>query len=287
WNRPLGDFCSAQKVEQDLEALCVLYVALTRAKEATFVILNKEKPRRASPARDWILSAVDTSDEVASEQAAEVPWGEGELQWEQGSRDFGAEGKAPHVTAVGTQPVLQLPLPMPRRKRRRPSDAGHESFTQRPTAAGSIGGQEFGTAVHEAFEQIEWWTPDQALEGDKDAVALVRKCLALSDMRALFTREKERDEALRELPVEFMEKDTWWSGVIDRLVLRRDAAGGLCKAVLIDFKTDRVENAAALRDRYSEQLAIYHRAISSALKLADHQVEVVLLSTHFGELLQL
>jgi ATP-dependent exoDNAse (exonuclease V) beta subunit len=125
------------------------------------------------------------------------------------------------------------------------------------------------------------------LEGDKDAVTLVRKCLAVPEIRALFSRETDRDEALRELPVEFMEKDTWWSGIVDRLVLRRDAAGGLQKAVLIDFKTDCVENAVTLRDRYSEQLMIYRRAISAALKLVDNQVEVVLLSTHLEVLVRL
>jgi hypothetical protein len=52
--------------------------------------------------------------------------------------------------------------------------------------------------------------------------------------------------------------------------------------VLIDFKTDQVADAAVLRERYSEQLTIYQRAIATALKLRASQVEVVLLSTHLG-----
>jgi len=287
WQPTLADLCAAQKAGQDLEALCVLYVALTRAKEATFVILNKEKPRMASPARDWILSAVARPLPAAGDPPAEIPWGEGELLWEHGSRDFGA-GKPEALAAMApAQPAVQLPAPVPRRKRRKPSDAGHDSLAQAATKAGSTGGQEFGTAVHEVFEQIEWWTPSQVLEGDKDAVALVRKCLAVPEIRALFTPEAGHDEALRELPVEFMEKDTWWSGIIDRLILRRAADGGLRRAVLIDFKTDSVESPATLRERYSEQLAIYRRAVSSALKLGDDQIEVVLVSTHFEALVKL
>ena len=69
------------------------------------------------------------------------------------------------------------------------------------------------------------------------------------------------------------------SETADRLILRRAADGGLRRAVLIDFKTDSVESAATLRERYSEQLAIYRRAVSSALKLGDDQIEVILLST--------
>jgi ATP-dependent exoDNAse (exonuclease V) beta subunit len=122
------------------------------------------------------------------------------------------------------------------------------------------------------------------LQGSPDAVALVNRCLEVPEIRALFTPESGADEALRELPVEFMEKDTWWSGVIDRLVLRRDADGAVRKAVLIDFKTDQVDSVAVLRERYAGQLAIYRRAISTALELQEGQVEVLLLSTHLGTL---
>jgi ATP-dependent exoDNAse (exonuclease V) beta subunit len=287
WESILGDCAAAQKADQDLEALCVLYVALTRAKEATFVILNKEKPRRAAPTREWILSAIAKPEIPASDTPTEIPWGAGELQWETGSRDFCADQKDTESAITPALSVAHLPAPVPRRKRRKPSDAGHDAFAQTGTGAVKSGGQEFGTAVHTVFEQIEWWTPGQSLLGDKDAIALVRKCLTAPEIRALFTRESDRDEALRELPVEFMEKNSWWSGIIDRLVLRRDAGGTLRKAVLIDYKTDRVDNLAILRDRYSEQLMIYRRAIATALKLGDDQVAVILLSTHLEKLLQL
>jgi ATP-dependent helicase/nuclease subunit A len=287
WEPTLGELCAAQKALQDLEALCVLYVALTRAKEATFVIMNQEKPLKAAPARDWILAAVARTAAAASDQPAEIPWGAGELQWERGSRDFGTGKEGVHATIAAAQTLTRLPTPVARQQRRKPSDAGHDAFAQTTAAAISSGGQEFGIAVHEVFEQIEWWTPGQSLEGDKDAVTLVRKCLAIPEIQSPFTRETDRDEALRELPVEFMDKNTWWSGIIDRLVLRRDANGVLSKAVLIDFKTDRVESGTILRGRYSEQLTIYQRAISAALKLRYEQIEVILLSTHLATVLQL
>jgi ATP-dependent exoDNAse (exonuclease V) beta subunit len=287
WEPVLGDCAAAQKADQDLEALCVLYVALTRAKEATFVILNKEKPPKAAPAREWILSAIAKPDPAPGDTPAEMPWGAGELIWETGSRDFCADQKDTELAITTVLSVTQLPAPVPRRQRRKPSDAGHEAFAQIGTGSVIGAGQEFGTLVHKVFEQIEWWTPGQSLLGDKKAIDVVRKCLSAPEIRALFMRESDRDEALRELPVEFMEKNSWWSGIIDRLVLRRDAGGALRKAVLIDYKSDRVDSAAILRDRYSEQLAIYRRAIATALKLGDEQVEVILLSTHLETLLRL
>jgi len=146
--------------------------------------------------------------------------------------------------------------------------------------AASSGGQEFGTAVHAVFEQIEWWEKGQSLQGPPDAVATVLKCLEVPEIRALFQKESPRDEACRELPVELIDENVWWSGIVDRLVLRRNADGTLRKAVLIDFKTDNVAEPQILRDRYSKQLAVYRRAIALALKLAEAQVETVLVGTH-------
>ena len=287
WTPALGACAAAQKADQDLEALCVLYVALTRAKEATFVILNQERPRRTSRARDWILSAVAQPDLSSDGPPPTSPWGIGALHWEHGSRNFYADLEKNRAPAPASRPTPPLPAPVPRRKRRQPADAGHPKASRPGLPKQNSGGLEFGAAVHKVFEQIEWWTPGQRLEGDREAVALVRKCLALPEIRALFTCNAPGDEALRELPVEFLEANSWWSGIVDRLVLRRDASGSLRQALLMDYKTDRVETADTLRDRYSEQLAVYRRAVATALGLPATEVRVFLLSTHLEALLPL
>ncbi|MCE2863518.1 MAG: PD-(D/E)XK nuclease family protein, partial [Opitutaceae bacterium] len=71
----------------------------------------------------------------------------------------------------------------------------------------------------------------------------------------------------------------WWSGVIDRLVLRREESGAVREALIIDFKTDQVETAEALRERHAGQLAAYRRAVATALKLASGKIRTVLVST--------
>jgi ATP-dependent exoDNAse (exonuclease V) beta subunit len=264
WEARLGDACRQQKADQDLEALCVLYVALTRAKEATYLILNEKKPRGASRMREWILSA--------------VPEG---VPWTCGAEDF-AEHKA--ATAASPEEPVEIRLlpPTLRQKRRRPSEIGHT--TSLLPVSGTSDGREFGVAVHEVFEQMEWWTPEQELRGSEGAVAAVRRCMEAAEIRAMFTSESDRDEALRELPMEFMEHGIWWSGVIDRLVVRRGPDGSIRKALLIDFKTDRVDSAEELRTRYAEQLGVYRKAVMAALSLTDEQIEVCLLSTHLRSL---
>jgi ATP-dependent exoDNAse (exonuclease V) beta subunit len=196
------------------------------------------------------------------------------------------EQKQPRLLA---KPELKLIPPLPRRERHRPSDAAHETEAQPgdPSITPGTGGQEFGAAVHAVFEQIEWWRPDQTLEGRPDAVALVRDCLAIPAIRALFTPETQQDEALRELPVELMEPGAWWSGVIDRLVLRYRADARLRQVILVDFKTDNVASADALRDRYAWQLAVYRRAVAHALNIDCAQAEAVLVSTRHQAILTL
>jgi ATP-dependent exoDNAse (exonuclease V) beta subunit len=118
-----------------------------------------------------------------------------------------------------------------------------------------------------------------ALSGLESAVADVRACLELPDVAALFQTEGLRDEALRELPIEFTDAGEWWSGVIDRLVLRRDQSGDVREALIIDFKTDQVPDANALRERHAGQLAAYRRAVATALKLPPEKIRTVLVST--------
>ena len=107
----------------------------------------------------------------------------------------------------------------------------------------------------------------------------MRACLEIPEVAALFRAEGPRDEALRELPIEFTEAGEWWSGVIDRLVLRRDESVGVREALIIDFKTDNVETADALRERHAGQLAAYRRAVATALKLPMEKIRTVLVST--------
>jgi superfamily I DNA/RNA helicase len=282
WEPALGRVAASQQADQALEALCLLYVALTRSKEATFVVLNGQAPRRAAPARDLILGACIKKTDAAAPADSSYSWGNSTLQWEAGSPSFAASLPIIVPSSSPAPAKEQLSVAQPRRKRRKPSDAGHELFCNPSNPIGSGGGRKFGTAVHQAFEQICWWTPGQILRGDPEVLSLVDQCLQTPEIRVLFTAESGFDEALREVPIEFLEKDIWWSGVIDRLVLRCDASGNLLKAVLVDYKTDRVESTAILRERYEGQLSVYRRAVATALNLPHEQVEVLLLSTHLG-----
>ncbi|HNQ87700.1 MAG TPA: UvrD-helicase domain-containing protein [Verrucomicrobiota bacterium] len=285
WVTPLKGLADAQQAEDDLENLCLLYVALTRAKEATFVILGGSQRKTNSRTREWILAAV--TDPAAPIPPVSSPWGQAQLLWEHGTRQLARPPTPDAPNLLVANPSLQLPTPAPRKERRRPSDAGHAALAASQPPVPSNTGLDFGTAVHHVFEQIEWSAPDQPLDGEPDAVALVRRCLESPDIHRLFAPETPADEAHRELPVEYVDGDVWWSGILDRLVLRRDLQGQLLRAIVIDFKTDRVDSAVVLQERYESQLTVYRRAVSAALRLPPNTVDLCLVSTHLRSTLYL
>lgn len=284
WVPELADLRAAADAEEDLEALCVLYVALTRAKEACFVILNKHKPRGASKMRDWLIHGVSGAG-GPSFAGQPPPFGAGELLWESGDRETlrhppESAAAAPTITP---DPALRLRPPQPRLERRRASEPERAGRAPGAPPAAVSDAQDFGAEVHAIFEQIEWWHPELRLEGASEAVAVVRDCLRNPSALELFTRQSPRDEALREMPLELRQQNTWWSGIADRLVLRRDAGGGIRRACLVDFKTDAVKDAGILRKRYQAQLGIYRQAIQLAFQLEPSSIETILLSTTLKE----
>ncbi|MFT3782826.1 MAG: UvrD-helicase domain-containing protein [Nibricoccus sp.] len=282
WMLELKTIAQSEHADHRLEALCVLYVALTRAGEATFVILDEKKPHVSSPARDWILRGVEKQPAASS-----AFWDGAMTLWESGDPAF-AEHIALHDESSVIHEPIVLSAPVSRPRRRRPSDAGH-AVVQLSVAAGTSSSEAmaFGSSVHEVFEQIEWFEPELELKGNSQAIQVVNTCLANDEIRRLFTQEHRNDEAHRELPVELWEAGEWWSGVIDRLVLRRAADGSVVKAVIVDFKTDAVDSPAILIERYASQVAVYQRALKASMDLAADQISVVLVSSCLNQVITL
>jgi hypothetical protein len=152
-----------------------------------------------------------------------------------------------------------------------------------PQASSSREALDFGTEVHRIFEEIEWWDGSVAPTGEPRAVGMVRACLEVPELRALFLKEGQGDEVLRELPFESWEgEDAGWNGVMDRVVLRREPDGSIRRAIVVDFKTDQVSEVETLRARYETQVKIYLAALAGALGLRPGQVEGLLVSTRLG-----
>lgn len=284
------------------ESLCRLYVAMTRAKRGLYFIA-KEPPKGAKALKESRLLRETLGRESSRPMTADgvtiVEWETGMEEWYSG---------LDYVPTVDLEPVaIHQPLGQVLRKTqfmsRRRTPSGEESFH----IAGSLlfgegrePGRRLGTLVHELFAEIEWtpdldaleqrWlakgllTPDDfmATEGPvAEALGLVAGVID-SPCAAAFVKPSERAQVWRERSFDLVLKGEWISGTFDRVILDRDQAGNFTRAWIVDFKTDRVPDVAALEEKrlgYAPQLELYREAIATLTGIPQSAVRCSLLFT--------
>ena len=229
--------------DQRYEAMCVLYVALTRAKRGLYVLLpevpksRKDSHQWASPA-NWIARSAGDSF-----QSGDPSW------W----HDV-PEREAAEKPAIPTLGVAKL-----RRSRTTPSGAK----AAHPVTP-SLAGMAFGRDVHAIFEGIGWLDDDPPELPPGDAGTLIRELLAKPAISTVFERRGRNVQLFREQPVEAILEGKWLSGTIDRLHVIRGADGKATALELIDFKTDAVERPEQLVERYAGQMSAYREVLAKA-----------------------
>lgn len=245
--------------EQCYEAMCVLYVALTRAKRGLYVILpdvpksRKDAGDHASTA-NWLRRSLGLDD--------------GCDRWEAG--DSGWHETVPEREALVRIPAPRLTEAKPLRPRTTPSGekkAGAARVADSPT------GKAFGNEVHAAFEKVGWLDLDPPDLPETDAGRLVRELLQIPEIRGSFVLDGRSIRLYREQPVEAVLDGAWLSGIVDRLHVAED--GGTVE--LIDFKTDAVTDPGEILQRYSGQMAAYRRVLDQMYPEA--RIKCMILST--------
>lgn len=241
--------------EQRYEAMCVLYVALTRAKRGLYVLLPEDKKSRepgwASPA-NLVRRAVGAD-------------GDG-VAFSSGSSDWLRE--IPERSEGVVEEVVELPDAKPIRGRSTPSGAKAEASG---AVSDSPTGRAFGSEVHEVFEQVGWVDEEVPVLPDREAGKLVAELLEIPEIREGFERKGAELTLHREQSVELIIDGKWMSGIVDRLVV------GEGVVEVIDFKTDAVESAEILVERYAGQMKAYRKVMEKLYP--DLEVRCRMLST--------
>lgn len=266
------------------EALNVLYVAVTRAKCANYIMVNDD-------------AVEDTYSGMM--RLCDLPEQWGDPQWYE-HNEF-----KPKPAARGDGPVPLQEQAAPRRRKVSPSLLAREQAAEpeakaEPNAgadkpaprAFSLGSSIYGTAVHACFERLEWLDADAAglFPGDgSDAAEAVRTALRNPDIAAIFRRPNARTEAFNEQDIDYIDtmdgREVWVSGVIDRLAVEyaEDGVTAL-RAHIYDYKTNTMQSDdadahdAILRGEYAAQMAAYRKAVAKALKLDMDKVETTLVA---------
>lgn len=300
WPGAFDSQTSEWKHRRSQEAYNLLYVAITRAKYANYILLNgsklidkgKDLSRQRSESGLIRRAFSPRLDEYKENELLTDP--------------IGCETWYKHL-ASKCPVTIPSPIPaplgvaVPRRKRTNPSKLAkaEDKQPEEPETSGNrsrvdygeLTAAEFGNLVHAAWEEIIWHDSTLPVWMQKDEPrtlpqSVVYNALQQPEIAALFT-SKPSQEVYNEQPIEAITKDNeWLSGTIDRLVITVDAQGKATAAHIIDFKTNQLEPSRksydALKTEYTAQMTAYREHVAAALGIPESAVAVSLLSCPLG-----
>jgi len=262
------------------EALCKLYVAMTRAKRAMYLVT--EPVADGSQSRSFPRLLRETLGEGYTE---------GDACWYEALR--------PEPSAIPSDLVVKVEAPpAPARLPARTPSGTERSVLNgaQVFALSASAGAEWGTAVHALLAEIAWRRPGDGVvaselwaQADAAVRAEAQACLEASALEQVFARPSEgvgESELWRERAFEVVLDGHWITGICDRVVIVREPGGVARRAWVWDFKTDRVgDRAGAVRaaERYAEQLRLYRRVVAKLTGLAEKDVHCGLVFTRIRE----
>jgi len=268
----LARHVAVAEAEACYEELALLYVAMTRAKRAMYVIVE---PVGTSKSHNFPKLLQETLGEA---------WSAGDERWFESITPAQAESVADKgMTVVSATRAVRRPA-------RTPSETkGGDVAGERLFALEEGGGAAlFGRAVHDLLAQVEWAGAEENAKlaavwrsgGAAGEEALA--CLRAPQLAEIWRKPvSPRVDVWRERAFEIVLDGVWVTGVFDRVVICRDENGGVSAATVYDFKTDVVTDSrlAEAARVHGEQMALYREAVARLTGLPVGTVRGVLVFT--------
>jgi ATP-dependent exoDNAse (exonuclease V) beta subunit len=294
----LSEAVRQDKARLAYQSLCRLYVGMTRAKKALYLVM---------PAKGNTRSEMDLLKNTLVTEKPEK-WTLGEVEadcWhEMGGREWFApitikEEPLTHPDNAPSEKlgVMIRKIMQPIQRRTPSGEESHKISGGDLLSPNRESARHFGTLVHELFSCVDWIVDEPSKlwkersfseqEGFKAAAELVTRTLASPEILPWFQNPSAHREAWREQSFDIMLDSQWISGVFDRVVLERNKAGDWQNATILDFKTDGVLDEAAMKakaDGYAPQMALYRQAVSRLTGLAPTQVRSGLIFCALGKI---
>lgn len=295
------------RARQMRESLCLLYVAMTRAKRGLFMLIEQPTNQRNNSVSKRLSSllrctlAPEADEPGLIHAAGDASWLRGQAREQSSSLHHDPHSSGERITLAPAKGRVDRYRSAPS-----PSAAGaeHEPLAWR-LAMPNEAALARGSVMHALFESIDWLAKDEEHVIDESHHALLsqpgrradpgwtRECLRdfqrmLREpaIAALFDRTRYGDDAIveREFPFIRRTREGLQTGLIDRLVRWEDATGRVLRVEIIDFKTDRVEpsHLAERVERYRPQLAAYGEAMMSRFGLSREAVALRLAFVEVG-----
>lgn len=293
----LGRVLDAEIADSAYESLCKLYVGMTRAIRRLVLVTTELS---ASTRRKWgsdelhgkydcamLVEAVfEKAGFTASElnlpaaRSAQVRWRNGTSEWLSAAEH--AESPSAPLRALPTFSSAR------RLERLRPSQVDQTFSGPWHPARDPHAGREFGTRVHELFEQLEWdchafvrhlaERKAAAAEGSPtaEAITTIEHCLAHPAVTALLTSPGAGAELWREQPALLLHEGKMISAMFDRVQILPGRS-----AVIIDYKTN-VGLPEDLLTHYRAQMLLYRTSVATLCGLPEASVRCFLIHVRSG-----
>jgi ATP-dependent helicase/nuclease subunit A len=292
--------------------LCLLYVALTRAKQALYIVTGF--PGKSSKITTYatVIKKQLAKDTIPVDGPNQTINGnEITCLYEHGTRDWYKNIPIAREKPITVVPEIHLPegffskTPIEWRTPVLPS--AHQKHDTRAVSLFSGVSSErmdFGSKVHELFARVTWidemdmdglirqWQESSALsdEMEHDITQHFLKAIAAPEVREALSRTDHNLTLWREKSFDVILHGQWTSGVFDRVIITHDQNGTILNAIVQDFKSDYITDDSELGARvrfYSPQISSYQKALATILKLDLAKIVGELIFTQPGKVCNL
>jgi len=303
---------TAEDERNCLDALSVLYVAMTRAKRALYMISSYPGKNSTSFTPATLLKTqLHGEPNPTGGRPTTIGGWPAALLYEKGERKgYEAEVRPPPTPArPGAKPLpAGSGSALPDRQRlTRVAPSGAARSEQRAAllfAPQSRQRFELGRGVHELFQRVGWidegdldelvasWREQSphSLEMKSRIIEHFLRALASEEVRRLLTRPREPVELWRERAFDVVRGNQWISGSFDRVVIHRQRDQRPLRATIIDYKSNEVvseDELSHLVEHYRPQLELYRQALAPMLVLPEDRIGLRLVFTHPAKVVSL
>ncbi|MCX7592092.1 MAG: hypothetical protein N2255_10750, partial [Kiritimatiellae bacterium] len=305
------------------DELCVLYVAMTRAKRALYVITDAPRKKKTDAPRkkkeDFLAGF--SSSVFLRERFAAAGVGDGRItvggeeclclyergnpKWfwtlAAGSEVRGDPGKGPNLSEFGKRKShrVRLALVRPSDEEQAVRNAAWCFAEENPKVLA------FGSEIHALFRRVEWietlevqqviadWLKEcktNDAEVQRDVCEQFCRAVEVPEVRGALAKPVATAELWREQAFEIILDDRLVSGVFDRVTIQRDNGGTVAFVEVLDYKSDRVEkeeDLPRLVEQYRPQLELYARALCRIFHLPSERVGKTILFTRPARVIKL
>jgi len=281
-----------------LDNLCVLYVAMTRAKKALYMITRIQNKK-------FFNMAGLLQEQLATDESSKriVPIGglDVDILYATGDSNWYEKEK---TVKTSIKPAIKSIKPaIPRQTRRavlnKIEPSLEETLSLKASWLFKAESPEvlyFGSAIHELLREVEWsddcnpgkiihdWKPKYPYPDIvlRDVKEQFKRVLTEPKIKDALSKPAGNPELWRERGFDVILDNNWISGIFDRVVILRKPDGTPDSAEIIDFKSNRTSDPEAigkLSQIYKPQIALYRQALAQLLNLRGEKVEASLLFT--------